>query len=147
MCLITQQSKPIVAKKDIVCYKLARRYGNSSGKDSIARFSSQCIRFEYILGASYTEISFQELPCGRSIDRGFHSYERIQDMEGARGMLCYPEDFAILKCVIPAGARYWEGVDFWDRDRKELCSAKIRIVAWKIDPGQPWNETSRAVTE
>lgn len=147
MCLITQQNKPNVTDKDIVCYKLARKYRYASGKVSTVKFASQYIYFEYVLGVSYTEASFQELLCGCSVDKGFHSYKRLQDMEDARNMLVYPEGFAILKCVIPAGARYWEGVNYTDRNRKEYCSDKIKIVAWKTNPEQPWNETSHAVTE
>lgn len=148
MCLYTKQHKPDVAKKTIICYK-AVRY--QKVKDAVTYFFSEFYGFCYEIGKEYIvkkgkEISFPDdesyLPKEKnhSILYGFHSYARLKD---AIGTIDYSNYEVILKCEIPAGAKYWTGnIDMYeegDRNYKEYCSERIKVVAWRYKKDSKWN--------
>ena len=125
MCLFTNQLKPKIADKDIVCYKLVER----TKIKGIYKSSFQ--RFEYVIRQLYTnniDISFINkikkhfYKCFYIIEEGmFHSYASY----------LYPvilsplPNCALLKCIIPKGAYYYEG--YFD-DLPSYASSQIKIL-------------------
>lgn len=138
MCLTTKSKRCTVANKPIPCYKVVwkKQYEPQ-------RFKSEYFGFIYDMGKEYSvkpiEDFATEKPEGRrsfSFGVGFHSYGRLKDaidncQEGE------PWGQVILRCEIPAGARYWRGnKSRTDDNYIEYCSDRIKILAWRS-----WNET------
>lgn len=132
MCLYTNQTKPLIAKKDITCYKVVY-YPYEADK----QFRSEFRFFEYRIGHTYrlrTGVK-QWLPNDAGyLYSGFHSFTTLKHAleYGGKGMV-------LLKCVIPKGARYYVGgfthgmhdALHTDGDSTQYCSNQIRVVAWK----------------
>lgn len=160
MCLTVTCRKSKVAKKPIICYKLMFPYGNENEGEGQCvihmdihpnmkpvYFNSTVCRMKYELGAEYTEGKFTEALPGTwsggsyDIQYGFHSYSRLKDAEYMRNRRAY---VVVVKCEIPAGARYWKGNrERWPRDGNyfEYCSDKIRVLAWKHPYTGKWSNT------
>ena len=130
MCLFINQLEPKIADEDIVCYKLVRR----TKIKGIYKSSFQ--GFEYIIRQLYTnniDIRFvnkiiKNLSpaytslCIYIIEEGmFHSYASC----------LYPVTLsplpwcALLKCIIPKGAYYFEG--YFD-ESPSYASSQIKIL-------------------
>ena len=130
MCLVINQLEPKIADKDIVCYKLVKR----TKIKGVYKASFQ--GFEYVIRQLYTnnlDIRFvdkiiKNLDTTRSglclyiIEEGmFHSYASY----------LYPvilsplPNGALLKCIIPKGAYYFEG--YFD-DSPSYASSQIKIL-------------------
>ena len=130
MCLDINHLKPKIADKDIVCYKLVRRTKIKG------IYKSNFQRFEYVIRQLYTnnlDIRFvdkviKNLCPSRphlgiyAVEEGmFHSYENH----------LYPvilsplPNCALLKCIIPKGAYYFEG--YFD-ESPSYASSQIKIL-------------------
>ena len=125
MCLFTYLSNPKIADKDIVCYKLVKR----TKIKGVYKSSFQ--GFEYIIRQLYTnnikiEFSYKFIKdgvlFGYFIEEGmFHSYASY----------LYPvilsplPNCALLKCIIPKGAYYFEG--YFD-ESPSYASSQIKIL-------------------
>ena len=125
MCLFTYFLKPKIADKDIVCYKLVVR----TKIKGVYKSSFQ--GFEYIIRQLYTnnikiEFSYKlikpETIFGYFIEEGmFHSYAT-----NLYPIILSPlPNCALLKCIIPKGAYYFEGsFDF----SPSYASSQIKIL-------------------
>ena len=110
MCLDINHLKPKIADKDIVCYKLVVR----TKIKGIYKSSFQ--GFEYIIRQLYTnnlDIRF----INKSIKHSFHAcfYKIEKDMfhsytSSMYSVLSPSPYYALLKCIIPKGAYYFEGL-------------------------------------
>ena len=130
MCLVINHLKPKIADKDIVCYKLVKR----TKIKGIYKSSFQ--GFEYVIRQLYTnnlDIRFvdkiiKNLDTTRSglclyiIEEGmFHSY-----VSYLYPVILSPlPNGALLKCIIPKGAYYFEG--YFD-DSPSYASSQIKIL-------------------
>ena len=126
MCLDINHLKPKIADKDIVCYKLVKR----TKIKGIYKSSFQ--GFEYIIRQLYTnnlDIRF----ANKSIKRYFYKcfYKIEEGMVHSYESYLYPVILsplphgALLKCIIPKGAYYFEG--YFD-DSPSYASSQIKIL-------------------
>ena len=125
MCLFINHLEPKIADKDIICYKLVERTKIKGV------YKAQYQEFEYIIRQLYTnnikiEFSYKlikpETIFGYFIEEGmFHSYASY----------LYPvilsplPNGALLKCIIPKGAYYFEG--YFD-ESPSYASSQIKIL-------------------
>ena len=125
MCLFINDLVPKIADKDIICYKLVERTKIKGV------YKSSFIGFEYIIRQLYTnnikiEFNYKFIKdralFGCFIEEGmFHSYASY----------LYPVILsplphgALLKCIIPKGAYYFEG--YFD-DSPSYASSQIKIL-------------------
>ena len=128
MCLYINSLTPKIADKDIVCYKLVKR----TKIKGIYKSSFQ--RFEYIIRRLYTNninIRFVNKIVKTwcltypyfmyNIDEGmFHSYK-----SNLTPILSPLPSCALLKCIIPKGAYYFEG--YFD-NLPSYASSQIKIL-------------------
>ena len=129
MCLVIKQLEPKIADKDIVCYKLVKRIKTKGV------YKSSFQGFEYIIRRLYINninirfinkivktwcLTYPYLMY--SIDEGmFHSYKsRLCPV-----ILSPLPSCALLKCIIPKGAYYFEG--YFDGS-PSYASSQIRIL-------------------
>ena len=125
MCLDINHLKPKIADKDIVCYKLVKR----TKIKGIYKSSFQ--RFEYVIRQLYTnnlDIRF----ANKSIKRHFYTcfYIIEEGMFHSYTSNLYPilsplPNCALLKCIIPKGAYYYEG--YFDYS-PSYASSQIKIL-------------------
>ena len=119
MCLLTKESEPSQATKDIKCYKVYlfshNRCYSPFIEMTIPNFG------QYIntkLGAAY-------LPEGENIytvDEGFHSFKYLSDIEKFCKSYNRFTNFLIVECIIPKGSFYYKGYDI---DCPSYCSECI----------------------
>lgn len=131
MCLYTKSSYSIVAKKDILCYKLLVL------KDD--KYISPYMGLEYKINAFnypldlcenirffrlYSDSYFFE------VDKGFlHSYT----FNGAKSsnifydIVCAPNTFYLFECYIPKGSKY-----FISHNKEQICSDKLFVKDKKV---------------
>jgi len=110
-----------IAKKDIVCYKVLKRFGDNS---LYAYFQD----FSYTPGISYSCL------LGRywwRVEEGFHSFVNIDD---ARDWRCHTNynsawrepPVVVVRCVIPKGSEYYTG--YWGESKKYKNYASNQII-------------------
>ena len=130
MCLDIKQLKPKIADKDIICYKLVKR----TKIKGIYKSSFQ--RFEYVIRQLYTnnlDIRFADKViknlCPSRPHLGIYAVE--EGMFHSYASHLYPvilsplPNCALLKCIIPKGAYYFEG--YFD-DAPSYASSQIKIL-------------------
>ena len=130
MCLVINHLEPKIADKDIVCYKLVKR----TKIKGIYKSSFQ--KFEYIIRQLYTnnlDIRFANMVirnlCSSYPHLGIYAIE--EGMFHSYASYLYPVILsplpcgALLKCIIPKGAYYFEG--YFD-DSPSYASSQIKIL-------------------
>ena len=146
--------KANTADKPITCYKVVLYIKDThTGK---RRFKSHIFNFDYKVGKTYElapEDFFSTRPIGHAskyfeVHEGFHSYNSAEYArncyEGRRhfrhkeGHIVYR--FVLLKCEIPEGAYYWTGGGWDGSNRYQLCSNKIKVIAWEPLFGFFWRK-------
>lgn len=144
MCLSTTERCPNVASGPVTCYKVMYVVGEfgmvpPEHLREIKYFMSVFTNMKYIPGVKYDELEMitsnpNEDGEATEISYGFHSYKRQSDAEAAAMRMGYWK--VVVKCEIPAGARYWEGNHIKkDSGYAEYCSDAIVTVAYKL-PGR-----------
>ena len=125
MCLFINNLELKIADKDIVCYKLVKRTKIKGV------YKSNFLKFEYIIRQLYTNyfdirfankiIKHSFYKCFYMIEKGmFHSYA-----SNLYPILSPLPNCALLKCIIPKGAYYFEG--YFD-DAPSYASSQIKIL-------------------
>ena len=130
MCLDINHLKPKIADKDIVCYKLVKRTKIKG------IYKSNFQRFEYVIRQLYTnnlDIRFADKVIKNlcpsyphlgisAVEEGmFHSYASYL----CPVILSPLPHYALLKCIIPKGAYYYEG--YFDYS-PSYASSQIKIL-------------------
>ena len=126
MCLFINNLEPKIADKDIICYKLVKRTKIKG------IYKSSFLEFEYIIRQLYTNnldirfankiIKHSFYKCFYMIEKGmFHSYA-----SNLYPVILSPlPNCALLKCIIPKGAYYFEG--YFD-ESPSYASSQIKIL-------------------
>ena len=125
MCLDINHLKPKIADKDVVCYKLVKRTKIKG------IYKSNFQRFEYVIRQLYTnnlDIKFANKIMKHSFYKCFYKIEK--DMFHSYASNLYPilsplPWCALLKCIIPKGAYYFEG--YFD-ESPSYASSQIKIL-------------------
>ena len=125
MCLVIKQLEPKIADKDIICYKLVKR----TKIKGIYKSSFQ--GFEYIIRQLYTnnlDIRFANKSIKHYFYKDFYIIE--EGMFHSYASNLYPilsplPWCALLKCIIPKGAYYFEG--YFD-ESPSYASSQIKIL-------------------
>jgi len=100
MCLRTEQRKPQIATKDIICYKIIH-------KDMTSLFHKE---FKWEFGKVYhTEMTTtrSSFSMNTMVEQGFHSYSTLNATR--EGYYSSPEPCIAVKCTIPQGSEYYTG--------------------------------------
>ena len=129
MCLALRDLEPKIADKDIICYKIVKR----TKTKGVYKLSFK--KFEYVIRQLYTNnlnIRFVDKIiknlspaytslCMYIIEEGmFHSYASKSSPILSPLPYC-----ALLKCIIPKGAYYFEG--YFD-ESPSYASSQIKIL-------------------
>ena len=144
MCLTTSNRNFKEADGDIVCYKFATL---DKDMELCAPYRRDCY---YIRGCFHEEKCFQTeaKPCNSPVDKfgykrmlyyvdvGWHSLTSIDDCKyyGFKD----GRDYVILRCIIPKGARYYEGEY---GGKPAYCSDKIII---DVEEKKTWFQTLKS---
>ena len=128
MCLFINHLEPKIADKDIICYKRVRK----TKIKGIYKSSFQ--GFEYVIRQLYTNnlnIKFaHKIIKHKLVLRYLYNYIEEDMFHSYVGPL-YPAtsssllSWAILKCIIPKGAYYFEG---YFSDSPSYASSQIKIL-------------------
>ena len=100
MCLITKMAEPIIAEKDITCYKVIRKDMSSLYYDD----------FKWKFNKVYTSwiATFERTKnVDHAIYQAFHSYESLDGLKKEYYMATVP--CIAVKCTIPSGSRVYKG--------------------------------------
>ena len=125
MCLYVTHLEPKIADKDIICYKLVE-------KTKIKGiYKSYFQEFEYIIRQLYTNNIKIEFSYKFIKDRVLFGYFIEEGMFHSYASNLYPvilsplPNCALLKCIIPKGAYYFEG--YFD-ESPSYASSQIKIL-------------------
>lgn len=124
MCLFTDQLEPKIADKDIVCYKFVERTKTKGVYKSVFKGFEYVIRQLYPNNINIKDVDniihfCLDLPRIYYIEEGmFHSYINTSDS------LKSDSQYAMLKCIIPKGAYYYEDTNI----SSCYASSQIKIL-------------------
>ena len=100
MCLRTEQRKPQIAEKDIICYKIIH-------KDMTSLIHNE---FKWEFGKVYETEMTTTHSCflmKTMVEQGFHSYSTLKSTREA--YYSSSEPCIAVKCTIPQGSEYYTG--------------------------------------
>lgn len=132
--MYTDQYRAKKALKDIICYKIV-----CVGDHKMEGFKARYYTFSYEIGKTYTEQAWRNIANAKSdlatykwcVMIGFHSYTSYWTAYDNT----YP-GLILLKCVIPKGSFYFEGVD--STGEKCYCSNSIKPIAYQTLCDRKW---------
>ena len=129
MCLIIKQNTQLkIAQNDIECYKTVIYMCGCLY--SFWRGFCYAQEDKFPTQEKYTESQFDEF-CRDTVYAGFHTFQNIataeQYLEGT-----VDDCFVYMRCVIPAGAKYYEGSD------TDYCSNSLIVTGWKTKGMDQW---------
>lgn len=108
MCLkIRKNAKVKTAEKDIVCYKVVEKRVKSG-------YVTPFFNMPISIGEEYGDVSLEKKDNMYEeivVEEGYHSLKTFEDAADytAMLMLAHQVCFTIIKCVIPKGAKYYDG--------------------------------------
>lgn len=132
MCLELKKPEIIVAKEDIICYKvMIEPWRSNGGWVSPYMFMCYWKGDTYELGKQLQLLDFsktvKEYPY--LVEEGFHSFTSLSGAKKHRkhlSMFNHDNGFVIVKCTIPKGTTYVEGLFYSCGTRfHSFCSEKI----------------------
>ena len=105
MCLYTNSANVKTAKKKITVYKMLCK--SPSGE-----FISPYRGFKYKKGVIYDsnlKLIATPIPTTYIVENGLHSFKSIRSLKKSYVYSDYYKRAIICKCIIPKGAKYYEG--------------------------------------
>ena len=139
MCLYPTTNSAKVADHDIICYKVVQvDIGDKM------MHSNHDWNHVYELDKTYRENRFNKKLRYEItyLTYGFHSYMKVSRAQRnaikLNGCSWASSDgrHVIIKCIIPKGARYYEGSSGETAMIGEYCSNRIKVVAWRTMYGR-----------
>lgn len=130
MCLYTNRWKPLIAKEDIICYKILVKTKNPFVyRTPVIRTKVIKIpffkrtfkakgnrRITFVALSNYIDTGLYE------VSEGFiHTYKEIKSAKHQINYNLYEDECVIFKCIIPKGTCYYESDN-------EYASEKIEIL-------------------
>lgn len=131
MCLYSLKKTPLVAKKDITCYKVL------SYVDEDGHYISPMYYFHWFTGNPNPEVIYHisqfehhDVRCwffGKfKIGTGFfHTYQYLEEAKKLKHIIGL-KNYCIVKCIIPKGTEYYVGYD--DSQKDCYASKQLKIV-------------------
>ena len=130
MCTYLKDATIHIAKEDIKCYKvvgLTCEYKDGNKIEGV-NYKSAYFNYYYEKGKRYhielpTPSEEQSIYTGgartKYINRGFHSFEKLEDAKEECRTLRYSK---IVECIIPKGSHYYKGFEEYSQFNQEyLC--------------------------
>jgi len=128
MCLkIRKNAKVKTAEKDIVCYKVVEKLAKSG-------YVTPFFNMPISIGEEYGDVSLEKKGNIYEVvvEEGYHSLKTFEDAANYAAMLMLVRhvSFTIIKCVIPKGAKYYDGMTpiFGYKLYNSYASDKIRYT-------------------
>ena len=128
MCLkVRKNAKVKTAEKDIVCYKVVEK-GAKSG------YVTPFFNMPISIGEEYGDVSLEKKDNIYNeivVEEGYHSLKTFEDAANYTAMLTlvHQVSFTIVKCVIPKGAKYYDGMTpMFGKLHDGYASDKIRYT-------------------
>lgn len=132
MCLkIKQNTQLKIAQNDIECYKTVIYIGGCL----YSFWHGFCYAQEdkFPTQEKYIESQFDEF-CRDDVYTGFHSFQNMasaeRDLEITSNI--FNSMFIYMRCVIPAGAKYYEGSNM------DYCSNSLVVTGWRTRSMDQW---------
>ena len=126
MCLslTKNQTTPIIAKDDVVCYKhLLVKDGHY-----FTPYYKTEINFNKVFSSIIEMMNDGEAPYTHNIEEGLHSFANIEDCEQDL-FSCFGSDGiefrVIAKCIIPKGSTYYSGSFYY---HSAFASSEIKYL-------------------
>ena len=128
MCLIVKTAyhlahKPLIAERDITCYKILFTYEESGNKKYITPYRSTEVLSNTLIADRF-QINISSYY--KRVDLGIHSFQTYYKALSERDYLntslpLFPklDKYVVKKAYIPKGTKYWIG------ENEEFCSERI----------------------
>jgi len=128
MCLSKTSIYPKIAKKDILCYKIAKQVS----KGELIRYKApyQIENHYYELNSTQVAVNFKDCSIDRRIFHGYHSFRNWKSVK--KEMLYWElyriyHKMVVIECIIPKSTRYYKG-RFEPDTLKCFASEKLRFT-------------------
>jgi len=118
MCFTISEKfpQPLVAKRDITCYKLVFDKG---GWRTRTGYEAACQRYAYYPGRRTKRVVIKPLIVEKNIYEGYHSYRSLKVVKKEQKRWC--DDLVPIKLIIPKGTTYY-------KNDREYVSERLKCI-------------------
>lgn len=118
MCFTISEKfpKPLVAKRDITCYKLV--FGKGEWRTRTG-YEAACQRYAYYPGRRTKRVVIKPLIVEKNIYEGYHSYRSLKVVKLEKRE--WYENLVIIKLIIPKGTLYY-------KNDREYVSERLKCI-------------------
>lgn len=123
MCLFTEQTKPLIAEEDIVCYKIYCYYNGelrTPWRNALIPKKDETVT-----------VNLEKTPFKGYVRFGHHSLEHLGDTFFVASILSYSwsDLTTVVECVIPKGSKYYHGIFYFKgKEYSSYCSESIKVI-------------------
>ena len=108
--------KPLVAKRDITCYKLVFGKGEWSAHTG---YESACQRYAYYPGRTTKRVVIKPCIVEKNIYEGYHSYRSLKVVKKEKAR--WYDGLVTIKLIIPKGTTYY-------KNDREYVSERLKCI-------------------
>lgn len=156
MCLYTLNEKPLIAEKDIECYKIViferrfksflnimttpymgNRYSTIFNSITISAYDSNA----YIDGhVEYDRNKYEDFIVYEITKQGVHCYAKYEDAKFIVDRSTYfayqhyegSGNVCVVKCIIPKGTKYWTNTEYIEQSNRYYGTKYLQYAAEKL---------------